>query len=165
MLARLTRNFGAQLVTVGVSFLDRFLVVGLLIRALGNDAYADWALLVSTAGLLGFAELGLNIYYGNVWQQSDATGDQRQFQRMLHVSLGCSAVLTLVLGLMAALVALTTDLTTALSLKTVRPTEAALVFCLLAAAVASRAARGGISSSIAGDESTRGERWSTCFSR
>jgi O-antigen/teichoic acid export membrane protein len=145
MLARLGLNFGAQLITVTVGFLDRFLVVGLLIRAMGNEAYADWTLLLSTAGLLAFGELGLNIYYGNVWQHAYTMRDKPSFQRMLRVSLACSTVLGVALVGVAAIVLGTIDLSAVLSLKSLAPSEAALTFFLLAAAISSRAARGGIS--------------------
>ena len=144
MLARLGGNFAAQIAGIALSFADRFIVVGLLLRTLGTDAYSDWVLLLSSAGLLSLAELGLNIYFGNVWQKAHATRDSAQFQRMLGLSLTCSAGLGLILLCVMLFVLLSSDLVATLSLKTLTNREADIVFLLLGCATASRAMRGGV---------------------
>ena len=145
MLARLSGNFAVQIFGIVLSFADRFILVGLLLRSLGTDAYSDWVLLLSSAGLLSLGELGLNIYYGNIWQQAHATGNGVRFQRMLGLSLTYSAGLGLALFSIMLLFVAAADLNATLSLKTLPPRQADLVFLLLGAAAASRAMRGGIS--------------------
>ena len=145
MLARFGGNLAAQTFGLALSFADRFLVVGLLLRTMGATGYSDWALLLSSAGLLAMAELGLNIYYGNEWQSAYAQGQEARFQRTLDVALFCSGALGLVLIFGALAVVASVDLAARLSLTTLSPRQADLVFLLLAAAVISRLVRGSIS--------------------
>jgi O-antigen/teichoic acid export membrane protein len=145
MLKRLGLNFSAQFLSLALSFADRFIVVGLLLRTLGADSYADWILLLSSAGLLSLAEMGLNIYYGNVWQIAFVQGDSRRFQRQLGFALTVSLFLGAALGLVALGMAFFLDLQNVLSLKTVTSSSADIVFLFLGAAVISRAMRGAIS--------------------
>jgi len=145
MLARLGGNFAAQIFGIFLSFADRFLVVGLLLRTLGTDPYADWVLLLSSAGLLSLAELGLNIYYGNIWQSAFAKGDEPRFQRMLGFALTCSGLLGLALLLFCLGLVSFIDFSQTLSLTGLTRGAAAAIFLLLGAATASRSMRGAVS--------------------
>lgn len=145
MLRRVGQSFGAQIFGLALGFFDRFIVVGVLLRTLGSPAYADWAVLLASAGLLSLAEGGLNIYFGNVWQRTFATGDRGGFQRMLSVSLGCAAILGAALLVVAVVIAARVDLPAALELRSLSGGQAALIFLLLAAAIVSRVTRGAVS--------------------
>lgn len=145
MLQRVSRSFGAQLLGLVLTLLDRFLVVGLLIRTWGVEIYGDWALLLGAAGLLSLAEAGLNVYFGNAWQRAGALGVPARFNRILSVAITIAFALALVLASLTAFLALRLDLAARLSLETTGDREAAIIFALLAAAASSQATRGCIS--------------------
>jgi len=145
MLGQVGRNFSAKLMGIALSFLDRFFVVAVLLRSWGTETYADWALIGSAAGLLSLAELGLNVYYGNVWQKCHDRSDAVGFQRMLAIALACSVALGTVLALLLALLLVTVDVRAAISLSTLGAQEAQLVLALLALSTITRLTRGAVS--------------------
>jgi hypothetical protein len=149
MLNRVKRNLGVQLLALAVSFIDRFVVVGLLVHQWGAPLYADWVVLLSAAGLLQLGELGLNIYYGNVWQRAAALGDHQGFARMLRVSLGIAAIQAGVLMIAALAFLLVADLPVILTLSGAG--DARLVFTLLAAFSVLAVVRGSLSQLYRGD--------------
>ena len=59
-------NFGAQALSLVSSLLERLIVVGLLLRGWGPDVYAGWTVLLSAAGALSLADLGMALYFGNL---------------------------------------------------------------------------------------------------
>jgi hypothetical protein len=61
MLKRVGLSYGAQLLGLGISFADRFFILGVLMRAWGYDLCSDWTVLAAAAGTLSIAESGLNI--------------------------------------------------------------------------------------------------------
>jgi O-antigen/teichoic acid export membrane protein len=145
ILARIFKNFGAQLISLGLSALERFVTAGLLIRAWGADAYSDWLVVGSTAGLIGLTELGVSVYFGNIWQKAFAAGDSALFQRTLSLAvatlIGFGVVLALTIG--AALGPF--SLASTLELHTMPLGTATLVLLLLSSAVVSRIMRGCLS--------------------
>jgi O-antigen/teichoic acid export membrane protein len=145
MISAVVRNFAAQGVGVLISFADRFLVVGLLLRSWGPQVYSDWVVLLSFANLLTLGELGLNIYYGNVWQQASAVGDAVRFQRMISVALFCSAAAACVTGIVGSVLLALLVFDERLPVTSLSRNDAVLVLVLLGAAVLSRVARGSIS--------------------
>src|SRR5208337_2957082 len=104
MLARILRNTAAQSLTLLISFADRFLVVGILLRMWGPRVYSEWAVLLSCVGLFSLGELGLNIYYGNVLQKAWASEDRARFQRMISVAMACSLGVAAGLGVAGLIV-------------------------------------------------------------
>ncbi|MBS9719455.1 hypothetical protein JYU29_02005 [Tianweitania sp. BSSL-BM11] len=143
MLSKIGRNLGVQILALAVTFLDRFVVVGLLLHQWGATLYSDWVVLLSAAGLLQLGELGLNIYYGNVWQRAASLGDPNGFARMLRVALGMAAMQALVLFGAALVFLAAADLpghSTGLS-----ENEARLIFLLLAAFSILAVVRGSLS--------------------
>jgi hypothetical protein len=142
MLARIAKNAAAQILAQLVAFADRFLVVGILLRAWGTQIYSEWMLLVSCVGLLALGELGLNIYYGNIYQIAWATADTKRFQRMVSVALTCSAVLAILLGCFGLLFLAADGLTKVLSIKALPHGEAIAVAVIMGAMNLSRIARG-----------------------
>jgi len=130
MLNSVGRNLGVQFLALAVTFADRFVVVGLLLRFWGPQLYADWVVLLSAAGLLQLGELGLNIYYGNIWQRAAATGDQAGGARMLRVAMGIASLQALLLLLFAAVFLAIFDLRQVLTLAGTEIPR--LIFLLLA---------------------------------
>ncbi len=98
MLASVAKNVAAQIASLLVSVVDRFLVVGVLLRVWGPDLYSAWATAVSAAGLLLLLELGFNIYFGNAMQCAWTKNDAAGFQRMFSLA---STVPLLVMGTIA----------------------------------------------------------------
>lgn len=145
MLRRVATNFLAQFASILLSFLDRFLVVGVLLRSWGTATYADWAVLAAATGLLASFELGLNVYTGNALQQAFASGSEERFQRTLQIATGLSLVVGTVLLTGAILFCAVTNLETALSIKHLSNADAVPIFLLLAIAVIARVMRGSIS--------------------
>ena len=143
MLSKVGRNLGVQILALAVSFLDRFVVVALLLHHWGAPLYSDWVVLLSAAGLLQLGELGLNIYYGNVWQRAAALGDHDGFARMLRVALGFAAMQALLLGGAGWVFLAAADLTSLSTL--LSADEARLIFLLLAAFSTLAVVRGSLS--------------------
>jgi O-antigen/teichoic acid export membrane protein len=144
MLTRVAKNSAAQMLGLLVSFADRFLVVGILLRTWGAEVYADWAILLSLAGLLLFAEFGLNIYYGNSLQKAWVNADRERFQRVVSIALTCSGTIALFTAIAALGIAAFAHLVQSLSIKAIPHPDAILIFLMLSFASASRLARGAI---------------------
>lgn len=147
MLTRIGASFAAQLLSLALSFADRFLLVGILLRAWGPAVYADWAVLFASAGLLSLGEFGLGIYFGNVWQRAHASGETETFRRMVQVSIFCYCLLACILATiaLALAVAVSGDLRQFLSIDSLSRTDTVVVFLLLAAISISGVLRGSIS--------------------
>ena len=145
MITRVGRNFAAQALQFGLSFLDRFLVVGILVHAWGPGGFADWTVLFSAAGLVTLGELGLNVFYGNALQRARANSDTATFDRMVSVALGCSLLLGLALAAAVVAVSLLIGSPPSVTSAAFDSDTGSVVFLLLAAANISRAMRGGIS--------------------
>lgn len=128
-----------------MSFVDRVLVVGVLLRVWGAQVYGDWALILSVATLLALGELGLNIYYGNIWQKANIRCDEQLFQRMVSVALGTSLTLGLILAVLALLIVQTMDITKLVALSAITASDAKTMLLLLGTATISRIVRGAIS--------------------
>ncbi len=145
MLERVAKNAAAQILAQLVAFADRFLIVGILLRAWGTQIYSEWTLLLSCVGLLALGELGLNIYYGNIYQMAWATTDTKRFQRMVSVALTCSGVVAILLGCSALLFLAADGLTEILSIKALPHADVVAVAAMMGAATLSRIARAAIS--------------------
>ena len=145
MLRRTSVSFAAQLFALAVSFADRILLVGILLRAWGTDVYSDWATLVAAASLVSLGELGLNVYFGNGWQVAFARRNELQFQRLIGVSVCVYSGLGATLAACVVIYALNVDVTAALSLKAVTASEGTIVFLILAVAAVLRVMRGSVS--------------------
>jgi O-antigen/teichoic acid export membrane protein len=145
MLKRISQSFSAQLLRLLVSFADRFIVVGVLVRVWGPDAFADWSVVLSCASLLALGEMGLNIYYGNVWQKAHVAGDEAGFQRMVSVALGTSLLLGTILAAIGFVLLAMLDLPSLVGVRTLAPAAAVLMLQILAVAAVSRIVRGAIS--------------------
>jgi O-antigen/teichoic acid export membrane protein len=136
-------NFGAQALSLVSSLLERLIVVGLLLRFWGADVYAGWAVLLSAAGTLSLADLGMALYFGNLWQKTQARGETAELQRALGVSqfLYLALVLVLVAG---GAIALGLDTADALAAGRIGAPAATIILALLGAATVLRVARGGL---------------------
>lgn len=145
MLARIAAGFSAQLVSVLLSVADRIVLVGVLVHVWGADTYADWTVIASAAGLISLGELGLNVYFGNVFQQAWTRGDAPAFRRAVQVSIFASGSLALALAMLAVTTAVVLDVPAGLSLRTLPPAEALAITVLLGAAAISSVLRGNIS--------------------
>lgn len=145
MIARAGKNFGAKLLGLAISFADRFLVVGVLLRSWGANLYAEWAILMAAAGFLALGEMGLNIYFGNLWQQHSASGDKAAFQRTLGLALAWSIALGASLAALLAAALVATDVAGALSIRLLSREDAQIVLVLLCVGTISRSMRGAVS--------------------
>ncbi len=145
MLRRVAASLAMQAAALGVSFADRFVLVGIMLRAWGTDLYSDWATLLAAAGLVTLGELGLNVYFGNHWQKAHADGDESRFRRLIGLSLSAYAVVGTGLAAIILFIIATTDLDVAFSLQAMSGGEAVVVFGLLAGVALLRVLRGSIS--------------------
>lgn len=134
-------NFGAQALSLLVTLLERLIVVGLLLRGWGADVYAGWTVLLAAAGSLSLADLGMALYFGNLWQKAQARGERDELQRSLGVSLSIYLALAILLTGGGA-VALRLGAADALAAGRIAAPQATLVLALLGAAVVLRLARG-----------------------
>jgi len=144
MRRRAGLNFAAQSLSLILSFGERLVVVGMLVRAWGAETYAGWAVLLSAAGALGFAELGMNVYFGNLWQAARARGEDAALQRALGLSLSIYLVLGAALAFCCA-VALALGAGPSLVRGRLAPDAATVALALLMAASVLRVMRGGFS--------------------
>lgn len=145
MLRRIGASYTTQLWNLGVSFADRFILVGLLLRSWGTATYADWATIFAAAGLISIAEFGLNIYFGNIWQNDFAHKNEARFQRHLSISLAMYIFLASILLAGAAAYVTMTSLKEAYALKALAEHDAAVVFAMFSAVGLLRILRGSIS--------------------
>jgi O-antigen/teichoic acid export membrane protein len=136
-------NFGAQALSLLVTLLERLIVVGLLLRGWGADVYAGWTVLLAAAGSLSLADLGMALYFGNLWQKAQARGERDELQRALGVSLSIYLALAILLTGGGA-VALRLGAADALAAGRIAAPQATLVLALLGAAVVLRLARGAL---------------------
>lgn len=142
MLRAALRNFLVQALSLGLNFFDRIFVVALLIRGLGVERYADWVALSSAAGLLGLAETGTNLYFGNELFRAFVADDEDRFRRMLRVGFACAGALTLFLAVIAVLVVAPFDAAGRLSLASTGLPEARRALGLMCFVTISRILRG-----------------------
>lgn len=136
-------NFGAQALSLVSSLLERLIVVGLLLRGWGPDVYAGWTVLLSAAGTLSLADIGMALYFGNLWQKAQARGETEQLQRALGVSQFLYLALAVLLAVGGA-VALVLDAAGALAAGRIDAPAATTILALLGAATILRVARGGL---------------------
>ncbi|MDX2202344.1 MAG: hypothetical protein NW223_06330 [Hyphomicrobiaceae bacterium] len=108
MLVRVLKNFSSQLLSLIVSFADRFVLAAILLRAWQTELYADWSTILAVTGLLGLADLGLSTLLSNRLHKAAATGREELFRRTLSVGMfayASAAVLMLAATLGLAAVA------------------------------------------------------------
>src|SRR4051812_29812699 len=63
--ARIGREYLAQLVGMAGLLVDRVLLTGILLRAWGVEAFAQWSVAMAAAGMVAFFDFGLNLYFSN----------------------------------------------------------------------------------------------------
>lgn len=145
MLKRIGANIAAQAIPQVLTFLDRFVFVGTLVRAWGPEVYADWALLFAGVGLISLGDLGLGIYFGNNWQHANAHGDTQRFNRLIGVALYCYLVLAAVVISLLLYCGLVLQPAELFSVRHMPAADARTVFVLLGLTMASMLMRGSIS--------------------
>jgi O-antigen/teichoic acid export membrane protein len=131
MFRKSALNFASQALNFVVSFGDRIVLVGLLIRSWGADAYADWATLLATAAMFSLAELGFQIPYGNRLSMAFARGDMVAHGRTLATGIFFYISLVALLASMLAVTLVFVDVAQLLRLRHLDEEQAALVFGIL----------------------------------
>ena len=98
-LRRATSNIAAQVVSLAAGFIDRIVLVGLLLREWGAETFADYAIVQSWAALLLMVEFGAQIYFQNEEQRAFVRDDKVRFRRLaaIHWGLSIAVVLPLVM--------------------------------------------------------------------
>jgi hypothetical protein len=145
MLRKSARNLGSQIVSFAVTFGDRIILIGLLIRSWGAETFSDWVTLVAAAGLFSLAELGFQIQYGNRLSQAHARGDATAYARALSVGLFVYGALVAAFLIVLGAIFFTIDITRAFRLSRLSHGAAALVFGTLGVAGILRVARAALS--------------------
>ena len=145
MLQRIGANYSVQMWNMVLTFADRIILVGIMLRVWGETVYADWATLFASANLLFMAELGLNIYFGNKWQHAFAHKDEVAFKRYISISLTIYLFLGLFLVTSTLGYILTAHLDEQFGLRKITSGEALQIFLLLAIANILCVTRGSIS--------------------
>jgi hypothetical protein len=77
---RIGREYFAQLVGMAVLLVDRVVLTGILLRAWGVDAFAQWSVAMAAAGMVAFFDFGLNLYFSNRLTFSVERGKLRRAQ-------------------------------------------------------------------------------------
>ncbi len=145
MLRAVASNFAAQLLALTVAMAERLVLVGLMLRVWGEHQFADWTSLVALAGLLTMFEASLNIYFGNRWRQLHVLGDEREFTRLIGVSLFLYAVLGSALLAGAGIVAFCAPIEPVLHLAVLDFEDSRIVLLVLAASQVLQIMRGAVS--------------------
>ncbi len=89
-LRRATSNIAAQIVSIAAAFIDRIVLIGLLLRQWGAETFADYAIVQSWAALLLMVELGAQIYFQNEEQRAFVRDDKPRFRRLAAIHWGLS---------------------------------------------------------------------------
>lgn len=138
-------NAAAQILPLLLAIFERIVLLGVLLRVMGPEAYADWVTVFSTVTMLTLVEFGLGIYFGNHWQSANARADLAELQRYLSISIctylilcGFSALSLLIFAVYAPIVSL-------LELTVFQPAEASLILTGLGLATVLRILRGSVS--------------------
>lgn len=92
---RSIRNIASHAASLAVSFADRLVLVGVLIRVWGTDLYADWVTLLAVTSLLTFFEFGFQVHLGNSLNQAAAKNDKPGFQRLVGLGFTFYSVLAI----------------------------------------------------------------------
>ncbi|PHS21654.1 MAG: hypothetical protein COA84_15415 [Robiginitomaculum sp.] len=145
MLRRVSASFSAQLWSLSVSLADRVILVAILLRVWGAEAYADWATLFAMAGLISMGEMGLNIYFGNQWQRTYAQKNEAEFQRFIGISLWVYGVLGVSLAALVTGLVWFGDLASHFNFHTLNASAYITIFLLFSGAQILRIMRGSIS--------------------
>lgn len=145
MHGAIARNFFSQLLSLAVSFADRFVLAAIFLRVWPTALYADWMMIIACTSLLGLADLGFVIFLGNRLHKAFTLKDEIAFGRLIRVGAfiySCIglAMLVILLGL-AALQWRTPFIIT----QDLKLNEAALVLLLLGLAQILRSTRSSIS--------------------
>lgn len=107
---RAALNFSGQFAGMVVTFVDRVLFTGLLIRAWGVDLFSDWATLMAAAALLSIAEFGFQSLLGNMLVRAENRGRRGTFQRIFGIGLFFYLVLSALLVVLVAAAVLLADM-------------------------------------------------------
>lgn len=131
MLVKTLRNFASQLLSMAVSLGDRFVLAAILLRVWSTDLFADWATLTACASMLGLADLGLVLFFGNRLQRAFSLGDAAGFQRIVGTAAFVYPALALVILTVAGALAALEASVPFLSIRALEVPEAARVLLLL----------------------------------
>lgn len=145
MRKKIVENSAAQMIPLLFAILDRVVLLAVFLRALGQDAYADWITIFSVSGLLSLGEFGLNLYFGNQLQKANALSDPGNVQRFFSLSLGLYLIVCGVLGLGLIIFVIVAPLKQILELDLFSEQEASWVMCGLGLTVLLRMLRGCVS--------------------
>lgn len=77
---RIGREYFAQLVGMAGLLVDRLVLTGILLRAWGVEAFAQWSVAMAAAGMVAFFDFGLNLYFSNRLTFSVEQGKRRRAQ-------------------------------------------------------------------------------------
>ena len=95
MLARMSRNIGAQFLGLLSGLLDRLLLAGLMIRVWGLEAFTDWSVITSAATLFGVCELGMQLHFLNLMQAAHVKGERAAFEHVFGIAKFCYGAIAL----------------------------------------------------------------------
>ena len=130
-LRRATSNIAAQILSLAAGFIDRIVLVGLLLREWGAETFADYAIVQSWAALLLMVELGAQIYFQNEEQRAFVRDDKPRFRRLAAIHWGLSLAVVLPLAILFTILVLTGGADRALHLPNINPTSARWILWLL----------------------------------
>jgi len=145
MLQKSVSNLASQIVSFVISFGDRIVLVGLLIRMWGANVYSDWATLLAAASLLSVAELGFQIQYGNRLTMAKARGNSAAYARTVGVGLFFYALLAATLACVLLAMLFGCNIADLFRLRRPDNTLAAPLFGLLGITSILRVGRAGLS--------------------
>jgi O-antigen/teichoic acid export membrane protein len=147
MRRKAVQNTLVQVLALGSSFVERVLVVALLVRFWGADDFAAWVAILAVTTLISVGELSINIHFGNRWQKLHAAGEVAEFGRVVGVSLTVYTGLCFVLALLSGLfmLAVGDGLGALLKADAFSASEALAVFALLALAQICHVSAGSLS--------------------
>ncbi len=147
MRRKAVRNTLAQTFGLLANFAERVVVVALLVRLWGTDAFASWSAILAVTSMVSIAELSLNVHFGNRWQKLHSAGESEEFRRLLGVSLTIYASLCILLAVASWLaVAIAGEhLVDLLKVEAFNAREATVVFGLLVLAQIFQISSGSVS--------------------
>jgi O-antigen/teichoic acid export membrane protein len=131
MLHKTLRNFVSQMLSLVVSFGDRFVLAAILLRAWPTDLYADWVTIQACTGLMGLADFGFVVFIGNRLQKAFNVKDEPGFQRLIGFSAFAYVIMALLMLMILVGLAVWELAHPFLTTRILAPPETATVLLLL----------------------------------
>ena len=131
--AQAAKSAGVHFLALLTTLFDRIVLTGLLVRFWGTDGFAQWATILSFAGMVVIVELGFQQLVGNQLTRAAVRGHRRAFDRLLRAAVPVSLVIGIISAALTIAALFLFDLPSRLGLQWSEMVPALVVLCLYSA--------------------------------